>query len=220
MANPLARVVMRNISQMSGKVGTGVNTYSSSFKTANLNNREEQLLVSLLNKNGNSSTKVVNTSSSSYSTGRSNSSVNIANNLKTLDSLAAGRKNDSVENNSNTNNYNLNNNYENRNYLNKSTINTGSRNLVQSLSIDDLISGKDKKKPENIIKSVSKNKSGMMSLSDLAGTAKTSSDSNDAKPQPEPNVKNTLVRSSVLNNLETYIPKVTLDSIGKKGSLF
>ncbi|KNF07043.1 hypothetical protein CLPU_29c00070 [Gottschalkia purinilytica] len=220
MANPLARVVMRNISQMSGKVGTGVNTYSSSFKTANLNNREEQLLVSLLNKNGNSSTKVVNTSSSSYSTGRSNSPVNIANNLKTLDSLAAGRKNDSVENNSNTNNYNLNNNYENRNYLNKSTINTGSRNLVQSLSIDDLISGKDKKKPENIIKSVSKNKSGMMSLSDLAGTAKTSSDSNDAKPQPEPNVKNTLVRSSVLNNLETYIPKVTLDSIGKKGSLF
>jgi len=62
----------------------------------------------------------------------------------------------------------------------------------------------------------------MMTLDQLAGKARKTKDTdiNTSQNKEKANYESNYgVKKSVINNLEAYIPKVSLDSIGKKGSL-
>jgi len=65
----------------------------------------------------------------------------------------------------------------------------------------------------------------MMTLDDLAGKVKgnggTQSTSNNQSSRVNKPYKkeSNYVKSNVISNLEAYVPKISLNSIGKKGSL-
>lgn len=89
------------------------------------------------------------------------------------------------------------------------------------INLEDLINGNVKSNDTN--KAMKKSNT-MMTLDELAGKVKNTKESSVKETQISTNKNNTnskdvYVKSGVVNRLEAYIPKVTLDSIGKKGSL-
>ena len=237
MSNPLARVVMNGIAQKSGKVEQRSSTVGSSNST-NLGKRGTQLLTDLLNNKTN-----VTTSNSSYDKstyGRSSNVCNSSNTLTSLNSLVAGNLNKTETNNKtekcvvdrsrpslkslcsldniSVGKTNTNNNAQgNNSYV--STNN--SRNTVQTLKLDELVKGASKsesKEVKSYSRQTSKQTGGMMTLGDLAGDK--TKNKQEEKTNDNTAIKSGYVKSNVLSNLDAYVPKVSLESIGKKGSLF
>lgn len=224
MANPLARVVMKNIVS---KKGIAVNKKSgNSSREANLGSREDDILKSILNKCQKnvtietlSSLNAKKPASSSNYTSKPSSTVDSSakglGTLKTLDALSMGNRPSKPES-SNQTGYGASSNYGKQ-------LNVAKSGGVKAVSIEALASGKSSAQASVApVKVESSNdgrqQGGMMSLNQLAGN-KVNSSSNDVKPQNSEKVK-TSVRGNVMGSLSDYIPKVTLDSIGKKGSLF
>lgn len=230
MANPLARVVMSSISQKSGVVET---KSSNTNSTTNLGKRETQLLTSLLNNNkstsggGSYNKNTYGRSSNVSSTSPSMQSLNSLvsgkadtesktafqntkadcpvnrsrQNLKslcTLDNISVGKTNTSTNINASIN---------------------PNRNKMQTLSLNELAKG-DKSVKQEIKTSYEKQTGGMTTLGDLANVKSKHSDETKGEKMDNVTAKSGYVRSNVINNLEAYVPKVTLESIGKKGSLF
>jgi len=181
MANPLARVVMNNITQRSGKVDTKPNFLGKSFNTVHLDSREEQLLKSI--------------------TGKKNGNVSSNQILTTLDSLTNARSSTNVSARAN----------------NTAKVRS---NPVNKINLEDLVKGNnriDKKE-----KKLTQKSNAMVTLNELAGKVKKNIEVDKTGPQEiefQNNSKSNYVRTGLVNNLEAYIPKVSLDSIGKKGSL-
>ena len=243
MSNPLARVVMSNVAQKSGKVEK--RSSASVNSKPNLGRQEKQLLTSLLNGNAkvNNSNKSTSHDKSTYGRG-SNVGRNTSKTIKTLDSLVKGsskktetnvrtndRKRDCVVDRSRPNLKSLcsldnisvgKTSLESRPTENKSSDNRRDRDIINKLNLDDLARGKNTNtstsslKNTNVGTSTNKSTSGMTTLGQLAGEKTKNSQKQDKEKN---NVKtNNYVKSSVINNLEAYIPKVSLESIGK-GSL-
>lgn len=90
----------------------------------------------------------------------------------------------------------------------------------QKVKLEDLAKGGSKTERKEVRRNTNPNS--MMTLEDLA--SKVRKTSNDVEKRVEQKSgayrqNNTYVRSGVINNLEALIPKVSLNSIGKKGSL-
>lgn len=238
MSNPLARVVMNGIAQKSGKVDNRPSSVGSSSST-NLGKRGTQILTDLLNNKTN-----VTTSNSSYDKstyGRSSNVCSSSNTMKSLNSLVSGNSHKTDTNNNkvekceidrsrpslkslcsldnisigkpSTNNSTGNNN----SYVSKNN----SRSSVQTLKLDELAKGASKsesKEVKSYSKEASKQTGGMMTLGDLAGDK--TKNRQEEKANDNTAIKSGYVKSNVLSNLDAYVPKVTLESIGKKGSLF
>lgn len=226
MANPLARVVMKNIVS---KKGVAVNKRpSTSTRELNLSAKEDDILKSILNKGQKNVTIETLSSlspkkpasSSNYTPKPSSNGVVESKGLgalKTLDALSMAAKPSSSANSSKAG-------FGAKSSYGKQ-LNSAKSGGVKAVSIESLASGKgdsqvtvapSSKRTESAVDG--RQQGGMMSLSQLAGD-KVNSSSNDVKPQNSENVK-TSVRGNVMGSLSDYIPKVTLDSIGKKGSLF
>lgn len=226
MANPLARVVMKNIVS---KKGVAVNKRpNTSTRELNLSAKEDDILKSILNKGQKNVTIETLSSlspkkpasSSNYTSKPSSNGVAESKglgSLKTLDALSIAAKPSNSANSSKAV-YGAKSSYAKQ-------LNSAKSGGVKAVSIESLASGKGGNQVAET--SISKRtesatdgrqQGGMMSLSQLAGD-KVNSSSNDVKPQNSENVK-TSVRGNVMGSLSDYIPKVTLDSIGKKGSLF
>ncbi|AFS79874.1 hypothetical protein Curi_c29080 [Gottschalkia acidurici 9a] len=182
MANPLARVVMNNIAQKSGKVASRPNN-AVSLGTTNLGKDEERLLSSLLNSKGN----VTKSGVGSYdknSYGRTTKVSNRAGAMQTLDSLASkkGVVKESSSNNSYQGNTNYNNNTNNTTLstlntlsnisVGKSSVERDSRNIMQKVSLGDLASGGSKSEKKEVKTSYNQQQSSITSLGDLAGKVK------------------------------------------------
>lgn len=224
MANPLARVVMNNIAQKSGMVevkssrARDVNTISSN----NLGKRETQLLSGLLNNK-----KSVSSSSSSYNKstyGRSSNVSNPSRSMQTLSSLVSGRvetedRKASCEVNKSRQNLKSLCNLDNMSVGKSSVSKDNSRNVMKKLNLDELVQGTSKSEKREVKTSYKKQTGGMTTLGDLANEKSKNRQSDNIKSD-NVTTNNSYVRSNVINNLEAYIPKVTLESIGKKGSLF
>ena len=237
MANPLARVVMNSIAQKSGMVekrsqGAQASNRAQSNGLNNLDQRETKLLSDLLNNN-----KSVTTGSSSYDKntyGRSSNVSKASNTMKTLNSLVSGStqraENDDKKkecqvdrsrpslkslcslDNISVGKSNINN--DNR------SVKRESRDVINALNLDDLVKGTSKSEKREV-KSSKKQSGGMTTLGDLASELTKSSQKEAGNDNKAITTNNSFVKSkTVLNNLEAYIPKVTLESIGKKGSLF
>jgi hypothetical protein len=224
MANPLARVVMKNIVS---KKGIAVNKRSgNSSREVNLSSREDDILKSILNKGQKNVTietlSSLNTkkpaSSSNYTSKPSSTGNNETKGLgtlKTLDALSIGNKASKPAGSSQAG-------YGAASAYGKQ-LNAAKSGGVKAVSLETLVSGKSSDQASVApVKSEpikdGRQQGGMMSLNQLAGN-KVNSSSNDVKPQSSEKVK-TSVRGNVMGSLSDYIPKVTLDSIGKKGSLF
>ncbi|WP_352418362.1 hypothetical protein [Proteiniborus sp.] len=94
-------------------------------------------------------------------------------------------------------------------------------NSFNKVKLEDLAQGNIKSSNNN--KAVKKSNT-MLTLNELAGKIKKSNDSQETSNeytinQNNKGIKDVYVKTGVINNLEAYIPKVSLDSIGKKGSL-
>lgn len=226
MANPLARVVMKNIVS---KKGVAVNEKSkNSSRELNLSSKEDDILKSILNKGQKnvtietlSSLNIKKSASSSNYTSKPSLNGNVESKglgaLKTLDALSmTGKSSNSASSSKAV--------YGTKSSYGKQ-LNTAKNGGIKAVSIESLASGRNSdqavvapssKKTEPVVDG--RQQGGMMSLNQLAGN-KVNSSSNDVKPQNSESVK-TSVRGNVMGSLSDYIPKVTLDSIGKKSSLF
>lgn len=180
MANPLARVVMNNITQRNGIVSTSLRASINSSNVSNIDNKEEQLLKS-----------VIRNSSDNLSSNKVLSSLDSLNSYKTHARTSSFKQNDTIQSRSSN---------------------------VNKIALEELAKGNKVDKKEN---KTYKKSSTMMTLNELAGKVKK-----NAEEKTEVNETNfqksngtNYVRASVINNLEAYIPKVSLNSIGKKGSL-
>lgn len=244
MANPLARVVMNNIAQKSGMVEKRSSRAQTSHKAqstgfSNLDRKETQFLSDLLNNK-----KSVTTGSSSYDKNTYGRSSNISsaskNTMKTLNSLVSGAKQKTETQRTQDNNRvkecqvdksrpslkslcsldNISVGKPNSSSDNKSTKreNIGT---IKTLDLGDLVKGANKSEKREV-KTSTKKSGGMTTLGDLANEKTKHSQSEDKKSDDKAiTTNNSFVKSkTVINNLEAYIPKVTLESIGKKGSLF
>ncbi|MGF7060841.1 hypothetical protein [Brassicibacter mesophilus] len=182
MANPLARVVMNNITQRSSKIDTRYSSSNNSFNSVHVDSKGEQLLKSIIGK-------------------KKNGNMNSNQMLRTLDSLTKGNTNSNTSNSFND-------------------VANARSNPINKINLEDLIKGNNKtQKKENPITQKSNT---MTTLSELAGKAKKNIEPKDTSVQDKKFQKTSTsnyVRTGVINNLEAYIPKVSLDSIGKKGSL-
>lgn len=192
-------------------------TYGRSTHISNASNTMKTLdsLVSKSRHGSNTSTSSNSSKTQSQYQSTKNCVVDKSRpNLKSLcslDNISVGKANLSRDNNtSNTN-----------------------REVTNKLNLDELIKGKSSHSSNQ---SVRRNRNttyktntntNMMSLSNLAGektknrqdTSSTNTRDNDRTGMITTN--NSFVKSkSVINNLEAYVPKITLESIGKKGSLF
>lgn len=98
--------------------------------------------------------------------------------------------------------------------LSKTTENNKS-NYFEKVKLEDLVKGSPKPS-----KSIEENKklTTMLTLNELANKVKKNQINNEVK-ESNSNNDSVYVKTGVINKLETYIPKVPLDSIGKKGSL-
>lgn len=198
MANPLARTVMRNI------VGGGNKSNSSTDINAKLGQREENIFLSILNKN-----EVKNTNSyektESVRENKSSGSKGGLGSLKTLDSFSISKGNKSG------------NSYGSKvSYSSKTVKESGGNLNTGTVSLDNLAKGINKgsskeSNSDNCSNNSTKN-SKMVSLSSLAGKEKKSENTEKVENK-------TPIKSGVIGNLSDLVPKVTLDSIGKKGSL-
>lgn len=235
MSNPLARVVMNGIAQKSGLVEKR-SSRSGNTGSTNLGKRETKLLTDLLNNK--TSVKTSNTSYNKSTYGRSSNVSNTSNTMASLNSLAAGGLNKTETANNNTNKCvvdksrpslkslcsldnisvgksNTNNNVVNNNsYVSKNN----NRNTMQALKLDQLVKGSSKPETREV-KTSSKQTGGMMTLGDFAGE-KTKNNQSKQELVDNTSTSSSYVKSNVINNLEAYVPRVTLESIGKKGSLF
>lgn len=248
MANPLARVVMNNIAQNSGMVNTRAQRTQESQTSHraqntglnNLDRKETQILSDLINNKK----SVTMGSSSSYDKstyGRSSNVSNAAQNtMKTLNSLVSGstQKTEAPKTQYNDRNKecqvdkskpslkslcsldNISVGKPNNKSENK-TINTEKRSTIKTLDLGDLVKGVNKSEKREVNTS-KKQSGGMTTLGDLADEKTKNSQREETKTDDKAiTTNNSFVKSkTVLNNLEVYVPKVTLESIGKKGSLF
>ncbi len=257
MSNPLARVVMSNVAQKSGKVerrsSNSTNRAVRGKGKPNLGRQGKEILSSLLDGN----TKVNDNSNKSYDKstyGRgSNVGSNTSQTIKTLDSLVPGgsrkaetnirtndRKKDCVVDKSRPNLKSLctldnisvgkagiekkstNSRPENRSLDNRTSDNRRDRDMINKLNLDDLARGKStstsSSEKRSIKPSTNKSSSGMTTLGELAGDKTKNSQKKNKEPNKTVKSKSSYVKSSVINNLEAHIPKVSLQSIGK-GSL-
>lgn len=265
MANPLARVVMSNVAQKSGKIdrrsSSSVNRAVRGKAKPNLGRQEKQILSSLLNDNA--SVKSTNASYDKNTYGRgSNVGSNTSKTIKTLDSLVSGISKKTEQRSRTENNareditrtqdskrtcgvdkFKLNlrslcsldnvsvgsqgleskstssrpvSRPVNKPVDNRPSNNRRDRDIINKLNLDDLARGKNTSTnssvKRNVKTSTNNSSNGMTTLDQLAGNK---SSNNQSK---EKEVTKT-VKSSVINNLEAYIPKVSLESIGKKGSV-
>ncbi len=232
MANPLARVVMNGIAQKSEMVearSTGTNSRT------NLGKRETQILTSLLNNNNKNGSNPKNKSNYGRSTNMGNSSPS----MQSLDSLISGKtessKNSVLQNEKtecpiNRSRQNLKSlctlenisvGKTNTNTTTNISINTN-RNKVQTLSLNELVKGEIKSAKTESNSSYKEQTAGMTTLGNLAKSKSKNSHSEDRKSTNVDNIatKGAYIKSNVINNLAANIPTVTLESIGKKGSLF
>lgn len=95
------------------------------------------------------------------------------------------------------------------------------KNMFEKVRLEDLVKGNanNASKSRNTT-SIKTNT--MMTLNDLAGKAKKPNESqinSEIRQENQNKAKDIYVKTGVINNLEAYIPKVSLNSIGKKGSL-
>lgn len=231
MANPLARVVMSSISQKSGLVEERSSNTNSI--RPNLGKKEIQLLTSLLNNNKSTS------GSGSYNKstyGRSSNVNKASRSMQSLNSLVSGKsgtesstvvqntQNDCPVNRSRQNLKslctldNISVGKTNTSTKTDAGINLN-RNTMQTLSLNELVKG-DKSAKQETKTSYEKQTGGMTTLGDLAKTKLKHSDETKGEKGDNVTTKSGYVRSNVMSNLEAYVPKVTLESIGKKGSLF
>ncbi len=181
MANPLARVVMNNIAQRSGKVDAKPNLSRHNSGTFNLDNKEEQLLKSI--------------------GGRNARNVTSNQRLATLDSLSGIKPNNNAS-------------------PKTDDVAKVRNNPVTKINLEDLV--KSNNRVEQKRNTTTQKSNTMTTLNDLAGKIKKNSEINSSVVQESKSQNNNTsnyVRTGVINNLEAYIPKVSLDSIGKKGSL-
>ncbi len=93
--------------------------------------------------------------------------------------------------------------------------------FFDKVKLEDLVKGNIKPNNNN---ETTKKSNTMLTLNELADKVKKSNNSEmtsgeDLVGQNNVNNKDVYVKTGVINNLEAYIPKVSLDSIGKKGSL-
>lgn len=115
-----------------------------------------------------------------------------------------------------------NNSYRQSSNYNKPSKDTRQNRNIQKLQLEDLVKGKSKPISEN---KPAKKSNTMMTLDQLAGKVKPKENSSDNVKKSVYDKRETYknntskVRSNVIGNLEAYVPKVSLDSIGKKGSL-
>ena len=210
----------------------------------NLDRRETQILSDLINNKK----SVTMGSSSSYDKstyGRSSNVSNASKNtMKTLNSLVSGSKEKSEAPRTQYNDRNkecpvdkskpglkslcsLDNisvGKSNSNSESK-TINTNKKSTIKALDLSDLVKGTAKTEKREV--NTSKRQSGgMTTLGDLANEKTKNTQRQETKTNSKTDDKaittnNSFVKSkTVINNLEAYVPKVTLESIGKKGSLF
>ncbi|SCG84526.1 hypothetical protein DW1_2976 [Proteiniborus sp. DW1] len=178
MANPLARVIMNNITQGSKINETRSNSAKNTYSISGLGQKDEQLLLNVMNKNLGKATGPSRT-------------------LDTLNSLSE-RASKSVSK--------------------PAEYNSGV-NTFEKVRLEDLVKGNVKPKNSNSIDNKSNT---MMTLNDLASKVKKSNNqvsTVDNQVAQQQNTKDVYVKTGVINNLEAYIPKVSLNSIGKKGSL-
>lgn len=94
---------------------------------------------------------------------------------------------------------------------------------LQKVKLEDLAKNPTTKRDKPVTERRNKT---MMTLNELAGNNKSKTSNTVKRSEKQTNVKkeaykrnNKNVKSNVIGNLEAYIPKVSLDSIGKKGSL-
>lgn len=95
-------------------------------------------------------------------------------------------------------------------------------NSFEKVKLEDLVKGDFKS--NNSSNEIAKKSNTMLTLSELAGKAKKTNenqkiDGTYSVKQNNIDSEGVYVKTGVINNLEAYIPKVSLDSIGKKGSL-
>lgn len=200
MANPLARTVMRNI------VGDGSKNKNNSSTDINakLGQREENIFLSILNKNENKNTSSYE-KTENVRENKSSGNKGGLGSLKTLDSLSISKGNKGGSS------------YGSKVSYGSKTVKESGGNLnTGTVSLDNLAKGISKgSTKENNSENYSNNStksSKMISLSNLAGKEKKSENTEKVENK-------TPVKSSVIGNLSDLVPKVTLDSIGKKGSL-
>ena len=89
-------------------------------------------------------------------------------------------------------------------------------NVFEKIKLDDLVRGDVKSKS---IKTADNKSNTMMTLNDLASKVKKPSNSQENSVEnsvKQQQTKDVYVKTGVINNLEAYIPKVSLNSIGKR----
>jgi len=186
MANPLARVIMSNITQ-SSKVNGTRNYEKNTHSISGLRQKDEQLLLNVMNK-------------------KLGSTTGYSRPLDTLNSLSERASKAASSPVSNP--------------ISKPSEYNKGANAFEKVKLEDLVKGNIK--PNNNSKSDNKSNT-MMTLNDLASKVKKTSNqvNNNVENQVKQhqNTKDVYVKTGVINNLEAYIPKVSLNSIGKKGSL-
>lgn len=103
----------------------------------------------------------------------------------------------------------------NKKATHKPTEFNNSSNYFEKVKLEDLVKGglRPSKSTEDFKKSNT-----MMTLDELAGKVKKTQEEDNVK-EKDSSKEPVYVKTGVINKLEAYIPKVSLDSIGKKGSL-
>lgn len=179
MANPLARVVMSNITKRSGKVSRTSGNLGISSSVPHLDNKEEQLLKSIVNKTS---------SKSSYKQG-----------MSTLSNFTMNSKVSTPT---------------------QREVTQSRSNSVNKINLEELVKGNKTEKKDRKVTNKSKT-STMMTLDELSGKVKKNTEEKTEayKTNLQKSSTTSYARTGVINNLEAYIPKVSLNSIGKKGSL-
>lgn len=227
MANPLARVVMKNLVDKKKREGMSIPKSTPASADANLSSREENLLLGLM---GTSQKGISGLKSLDYKSLKSNKSTyktgaaSAASGLRSLESLA-GVKSSSASSSAQSkksSGYGEKVDYGQKTFGVSSAAKVTSG--VKAISLDQLSGVKSDSSSSFISKparqeSVQQSKSGgMMSLDQLAGNKVGSASNDNGTKSSEANKPS--VKARVISSLEGYVPKVSLDSIGKKNSLF
>lgn len=93
------------------------------------------------------------------------------------------------------------------------------RDMINKLNLDDLARGKtastNTSERRSTSTSTNKSISGMTTLDALVGEKTKNSQKSNKETSKTVKTNNSYVKSGVINNLEAYIPKVSLQSIGK-----
>ena len=225
MANPLARVVMTNLVDVGkGKQSkSSRENYSNSSTDINLSPKEESLLIDLIGGGASN----LSGGRSSVAKGYKSNSGSPVSGLKTIDSLAGnlGKASSSsstsygekVSYGQKSNNYGQKSEYGAKAAYSSSSVKSGAG--VKAVSLNQLAGNSDGGEasyvsaPAKTAIQQGTKSSGMKTLDQLAD------EKGHNKNKSEKKSSSSNVKSSVIGNLEGYIPKVSLNSIGKS-SLF